>query len=146
MASSTRNHKIKRDIQGTILSRIATNALIPERYDALYYEILAGLNMPELPAHKQVAAILFAACTCNIVNKIDCRSVITEADFQEKLVQAQGLDDLYAQFFKLFDKLNASGTREQSKDEPQTNGAALLEALLSAKPEEHDNRRDINPD
>lgn len=134
MASSSRNHTIKRDIAaGTILSRIATNALIPERYDALYYEILQGLDLQNIPAHKQVAAILFAACTCNIVNKIDCRAVITEADFQEKLVQAQGLDDLYAQFFKLFDKLNSGQTRERNKDEEQTNSniGEALQAILA---------------
>ena len=112
-------------------NRIATNALIPERYDALYYEVLKGLDLSNLPAHKQVAAILFSACTCNIINKIDCRQVVTEADFQEKLVQAQGLDDLYAQFFKLFDKLNSGGSKEKSKDEEQTNIGEALAELLS---------------
>jgi len=133
MASSTRNHTIKRDIAaGTILSRIATNALIPERYDALYYEILRGLDLPNIPAHKQVAAILFAACTCNIICLTDCHAVITEADFQEKLVQAKGLDDLYAQFFKLFDKLNSGiNSRDKLKDEEQQNVGEILQELLA---------------
>lgn len=133
MASSTRNHVIKRDIQGTLLSRIATNALIPPRYDALFYELLNGLDLPNIPTHKQMAAILFAACSCNIICLTDCRAVMTEPDFQERLVQAQGLDDLYTQFYKLFDKLHAGQTKERVKDseEEQTSIGETLQHLLS---------------
>lgn len=124
MASSTRNHVIKTDLAAnSILARIATNSLIPEKYDALYYEILKGLDLPNLPAHKQMAGILFSATTCNIVNKIDCRQLITDADFQEKLIEFQSIDDLWTQWFKLFDKLNSGQMKERIKEveEAETN-------------------------
>ncbi len=132
MASTTRNHTIKRDIaSGTILSRIATNALVVERYDSLFYEILKGLDLPNLASHKQVAAVLFAASTCNIICLTDCRQVTTDIDFQEQLVKAQGLDDLYAQWFKLFDKLNSGQSKEKPKDEDNVDIGERLQDLLS---------------
>ncbi len=134
MASSSRNEVIKRDIQGTILSRIATSGLIPERMDALFYELLKGLDLPNLATHKQMAAILFSACSCNIICLTDCRQVMTEPDFQERLVQAKGLDDLYTQFYKLFDKLNSAQPKERSKEEvvvEQRNIGMELQQLLA---------------
>ena len=131
MASRSRNQVVKADISGTIADRIPTFALIPERYDALYYEVLKGLDLQNLPTHKQIAAILFAACTCNIVCLTDCRSLVTDSDYQEKLVQHKGIDDYYNQFFKLFDKLNAGATREQSKTEEQTNIGETLQDLIA---------------
>lgn len=146
MASSTRNHVIKRDIAGTIVSKIATNALVPPRYDHIYYQILQGLDLPNLPAHRQCAAFLFATATCNIINKLDCRQVITEADFQEKLVQAQGIDDLYSQWFRLFDKLNSvSPNRQVKEEERQQEQQTLGEALQSMLAKHvNDDRHDDN--
>jgi hypothetical protein len=137
MASSTRNHVVKRDIaSGTILSRIATNSLLPPKYDALFYQLLDGLSFESLPAHRQMAAILFASTSCNIICKGDMRGVNTDADFQEKLVQFQNIDDLYSQWFKLFDKLNSTGAKEKTKDEEQVDIGERLQELLS----QHDSR------
>ena len=131
MASRTRNQIVKADIEGTIVDRIATNGLVSPRYDALYYEILKGLDVRNLPGHKQVAAVLFASTTCQIIAISDCRQLTTEADFQERLVQAQDLDALYARLCKLFDKLNSGQTKEKTTDEDKQDIGETLQALLA---------------
>ena len=137
MSSSTRGHKIKRDIaKDTVLSRIAVSGLLPERFDSLFYEILSGLEFGELEAHRQMAAILFATTSCNLINKIDCRDVHSSEDFQEKLNQFQNIDQLYAQWYRLFDKLNSGSnakekTKEEAEETKQSPGELLQDLLAN---------------
>lgn len=137
MASRSRGHKIKSQIsKGGILNRIPTASMVKPKWEPLFNEILYAMEFRELPPHKQIVGIMFARTFCQIAELWDCRGVIKETDYQEKIIALNDLDSLVTLLLKLFDKLNASTNSGKEKKpeatkEPTINMGEALQQLLA---------------
>ena len=82
MAARSRGQKIKADVQTRLLKRINVLRVLPARsFEAIFYEILHGLEFAKMDFVKQMRALNYAACWCHKIhaynsNDYECAAVI----------------------------------------------------------------------
>ncbi|RJR13730.1 hypothetical protein C4585_01580 [Candidatus Parcubacteria bacterium] len=93
------------------------------------------MEFKSLPPHKQCIAILFAKTFCQIADLWDCRGIVKETDYADKLQAMGKIDELTTLLFKCFDKLNTTNVTKEKETKIETKPAmdigVELQRLLS---------------
>lgn len=134
MATRKRGQKVKKDVAGSgFLNHVVSSSIIPGKFQAVYYQVLADLDFPNLSGDRQLLAWQIAYTTVSLYQVMDMSNVHNDADAR---VHAEKIKQLPKLQKALIDLINAfNGKRQQQElpaedEEEKQDFKALLDQLV----------------
>lgn len=128
MASRTRGQATKRDVVGRgFLNHVTTRAIVPTKYEAVYYRVLGDLGFAELECDRQIIAWQIAYTACRLYEAMDESIYLNDADRNGRIDALERIPKLQK---SLIDLINAFNGKRREQPQPTEGETDDLQAIL----------------